>query len=246
MLIVIIEFTMWILNNPTKEEIQKQKENEYIINLNNWIRTIKKELPKNEDYIKQKKLKLRCLEIQDQRIKNNENFEINFCEKTENLKNFNDLTEVKATNYQVALTWLSNNDEKIELNSATDINVTTKVKHKYWREDDDKQNWLNYLYEKSWYDKDILSTFLGENWTFGLERRSFIKWNNWYYDWWICQLNWQYHKKFINSPDFQNPYKQLDYCIWVWNNAKSRWILKTTFYAYNTRYKQESNFLFYN
>jgi len=28
----------------------------------------------------------------------------------------------------------------------------------------------------------------------------------------LCQLNYKYNKKFINSPDFANPYKQLDYC----------------------------------
>lgn len=28
----------------------------------------------------------------------------------------------------------------------------------------------------------------------------------------LCQLNYRYNKKFINSPDFADPYKQLDYC----------------------------------
>ena len=28
----------------------------------------------------------------------------------------------------------------------------------------------------------------------------------------LCQLNYKYNKKFINSPDFADPYKQLDYC----------------------------------
>ena len=32
------------------------------------------------------------------------------------------------------------------------------------------------------------------------------------WDFWLCQLNYRYNKKFINSPDFADPYKQLDYC----------------------------------
>ena len=45
----------------------------------------------------------------------------------------------------------------------------------------------------------------------------------------LCQLNYKYNKKFINSPDFADPYKQLDYCyekykinpkLWYWPNRK--------------------------
>lgn len=32
------------------------------------------------------------------------------------------------------------------------------------------------------------------------------------HDYWLCQLNYRYNKKFINSPEFDDPYKQLDYC----------------------------------
>ena len=32
------------------------------------------------------------------------------------------------------------------------------------------------------------------------------------HDYWLCQLNYRYNKKFINSSDFSDPYKQLDYC----------------------------------
>ena len=48
-----------------------------------------------------------------------------------------------------------------------------------------------------------------------------------------CQLNSQYHKPFINSEEFKDPYKQIDYCISVWNDAVKKGRLKTTFYAYN-------------
>jgi len=32
------------------------------------------------------------------------------------------------------------------------------------------------------------------------------------HDHWLCQLNYKYNKKFINSSEFSDPYKQLDYC----------------------------------
>ena len=32
------------------------------------------------------------------------------------------------------------------------------------------------------------------------------------HDHWLCQLHYKYNKKFIDSSDFNDPYKQLDYC----------------------------------
>lgn len=54
-------------------------------------------------------------------------------------------------------------------------------------------------------------------------------------DYGLCQVNSQYHSKFIKSPDFQDPYKQLDYCIGIWNDAMKKGRIKTTFYGYNVR-----------
>lgn len=51
------------------------------------------------------------------------------------------------------------------------------------------------------------------------------------YDISYCQLNSQYHLRFIKSVHFKDKYKVLDYCIGVWHDAKKRGKLKTTFYA---------------
>ena len=39
----------------------------------------------------------------------------------------------------------------------------------------------------------------------------------------ICQLSIRYHKKFINSDAFQDPHKQIDYCVEVRIDAKNKW-----------------------
>lgn len=62
-------------------------------------------------------------------------------------------------------------------------------------------------------------------------------------DFGACQMNSRYHAHWIFkngknekegfSDHFKNPYQQLDRCIGIWNDAKKRRRLKTTFYAYN-------------
>ena len=51
-------------------------------------------------------------------------------------------------------------------------------------------------------------------------------------DHWICQLHYKYNKKFIDSPEFKDVYKQIDYCyekykinpkLWYWPNRKIKW-----------------------
>lgn len=100
---------------------------------------------------------------------------------------------------------------------------------------DERNEWLSYMYEKSWYDKDMILTFLSENDNMWIDRPSNFTWFNWQRAYWICQLYYTYHKDFIESEEFKDPYKQMDYCMWVWNNAKERWIIPTTFYAYAFR-----------
>lgn len=242
MLIVIIEFTMWILNNPTKEEIQKEKENEYIININNWIRTINKELQETENY---KKPKLKCMEEQDKRIKNNEEFEINYCEKIENIKKFNDLTEIKekATNYQVAFSWLSNNNEKIELSSAStevikkDISINLKdykleralfVK-KYalslWFTEEQANYLIAQLHQENWAWNENIK---GDHWcsVWLIQRNECARWK-------IPANTWQEQiKLFVN--EIKTKY---DIC-WNFRQAQVAWnnpsVIKT--WSYKTRY----------
>jgi len=42
-------------------------------------------------------------------------------------------------------------------------------------------------------------------------------------DHWLFQLHYKYHKDFINSKNFLDPFKQVDYGISVWLDAKKKW-----------------------
>lgn len=240
LIIFSIQVQSYIKISKAKQEmLQEEKEkNEYTLKLINWVQEFNKKIPEFETKIRILKLKNRCFNDQIERKKNNKIIEINYCEKKENYEKFSELNKQKETN-EVSFSFIS------KVNASEEKQVDKKVKHKYWP-DDDRQDWLNYLYKKSWYDKDILYTFLWENWTFELLRKSNQIWSNWYYDFWLCQLNKQHHAQFINSAEFKNPYKQLDYCLWVRNDAKAKWRLATTFYAYNKRNKLKVNFEFYN
>ena len=92
------------------------------------------------------------------------------------------------------------------------------------------------MYKKSSYDQDMILTFLSENDNMGLRRPSNWTWFDGERAYWICQLYYTYHKSFIDSPEMDNPYKQMDYCIEIWINAKKMGIIPTTFYAYSFRH----------
>lgn len=70
-------------------------------------------------------------------------------------------------------------------------------------------------------------------------RKSDIVGANGYSDFGLCQLNRQWHWKFIDSPEFQDPFKQIDYCWGVYQDAINKDRIKTTFYGYNNRHKVE-------
>jgi hypothetical protein len=91
---------------------------------------------------------------------------------------------------------------------------------------------------------DMVLTMIWENWTFKIDRKSNQIWKNGYYDYWLCQLNYQYHKPFIDSEDFKSWEKQTEYCISVWNDAVKKNRLKTTFYAYNVRHKYKDRIIY--
>lgn len=62
-------------------------------------------------------------------------------------------------------------------------------------------------------------------------------------DYGICQLNNTYHAQFINSSEFQDPYKQLDYCIEVYENAKDRGVpIGKVWYGFASREKHKYKF----
>ena len=129
------------------------------------------------------------------------------------------------------------------------IKQKTKVIHKYWSKDDKRQEWLNYLYRKSWYDKDLVLTFLAENWNMWITRKSLIVWANWHSDYWICQINTWYHPDILAwnwfaywswkyfKEWFYNFHKQADYCI----KKYKTW---TRFYWYDVRHKVRNKLIF--
>lgn len=103
-------------------------------------------------------------------------------------------------------------------------------------------------------EKQVVNEILVHNWyDYGVTLQDYV--NYAYHLWWIefvkliecengrwdpkrisktndrglCQLNYKFNRRFINSPDFADPYKQLDYCyekykinpkLWYWPNRK--------------------------
>lgn len=125
-----------------------------------------------------------------------------------------------------------------------------RIIKKGWPATDEIQNIVNYAYKKG--GKDFLLTLEWENGLWKWDRRSGVVGANGYYDYGICQLNGQWHGKFIFangynlkagfSKDFQSPYKQIDYCFGVWKDAIAKNRIKTTFYAYNVRHTKAVRF----
>jgi len=83
-----------------------------------------------------------------------------------------------------------------------------------------------------------MRTFLAENWTMWITRKSGLIWVNWYRDYWICQINAWWHPEILGNWNgkyfadwFYDPYKQMDHCIKKFKN----W---TTFYAYPHRFNR--------
>ena len=96
---------------------------------------------------------------------------------------------------------------------------------------DEQQEWIDYAFARC--GRDCVEAWQAESgWIMDRVSR---KNRNGTRDWGICQQNSQYHWEFISSPAFKDPYKQLDYCIGIWNDAKKKGRLTTTFFAYNVR-----------
>lgn len=120
--------------------------------------------------------------------------------------------------------------------------ITWKILVKGFPEDSEANLIVNKAYKER--GIDLVLTLIWENGTFRVDRKSMVIGSNGYYDYGLCQLNYWYHKKFIDSPDFNNWEKQLDYCIGVRDDAIRKGRLETTFYAYNIREKYRSRLLF--
>ena len=80
---------------------------------------------------------------------------------------------------------------------------------------------------------DCVTTFEAESGWRGDAKNT--KNRNGTYDIGECQLNSQYHLKFIKSEAFKDPWNRLNYCLDVWDDAKRRNRLSTTWYAFAVR-----------
>ena len=78
------------------------------------------------------------------------------------------------------------------------------ITHNWYATDSVIQDYVNYAYEI--WGIDFVKLIECENGRRDPNRVSST------HDHWLCQLNYRYNKKFINSSDFSDPYKQLDYC----------------------------------
>lgn len=66
---------------------------------------------------------------------------------------------------------------------------------------------VNYWYDQSNWDLDMILTFIAENGSFDVNAVS--KTN----DYWICQLNYRYNKKWIDDERWSDPMFQAEVCV---------------------------------
>jgi hypothetical protein len=78
------------------------------------------------------------------------------------------------------------------------------ITHNWYASDSVIQDYVNYAYEI--WGIDFVKLIECENGTWDPQKVSKT------HDHWLCQLHYSYNKKFIDSPEFKDPYKQIDYC----------------------------------
>ena len=93
--------------------------------------------------------------------------------------------------------------EEVQLNVWTEVQQES-ITHNWYATDSVIQDYVNYAYEI--WGIDFVKMIECENGRWDPNRVSET------HDHWLCQLHYSYNKKFINSPEFKDPYKQLDYC----------------------------------
>ena len=108
--------------------------------------------------------------------------------------------------------------------TAKVIENTVSIVHKWFSSDDERQKMVQYAYSLWWLD--FVKLIECENGAWDPKKVSAT------HDHWLCQLNYSYNKKFINSTDFSDPYKQIDYCyekykvnpkLRYWPSRKIKW-----------------------
>lgn len=100
------------------------------------------------------------------------------------------------------------------------------IHHSWFRDDDEKQKYVQYAYSLWGIEFVKLIECENGNWNPFIQSAT--------NDYGICQLNYRYNKKFIESEDYKDVYKQLDYCynkfkynpnLWYWPTRKIKWQL---------------------
>lgn len=103
---------------------------------------------------------------------------------------------------------------------------------------------VSYAYDIS-QNKDFVLTLGWENGLWQWDRVNHAANNtNGHRDVGMCMLNRQWHHEFIDSEEFKDPYKQLDYCWEVYQDGVARGRITTTFYGYNHRLKLVGDYEF--
>ncbi len=110
-----------------------------------------------------------------------------------------------------------------------EVHVETTVQIAWFPEKSQANTVATIFYNEGWLD--MVTTMIGENGSFNTGTVSPTN------DHWLCQLNYRWHKNFIDSEDFKDPIKQAHYCVGVRKDAVKKHRLSTTFYAYGHRNK---------
>ena len=106
--------------------------------------------------------------------------------------------------YLMTLDILSGEIERTKIQQIQPSTQQEIILHNWYAYNSNVQSYVNYAYNVWW--MDFVKLIECENGTWDPKKVSST------HDHWLCQLNYSYNKKFINSTDFSDPYKQLDYC----------------------------------
>ena len=93
--------------------------------------------------------------------------------------------------------------EEVQPRVRTEVQQES-ITHNWYATDSVIQDYVNYAYEL--WGIDFVKLIECENGRWDPKRVSKT------HDHGLCQLHYGYNKKFIDSPEFKDPYKQLDYC----------------------------------
>ena len=102
---------------------------------------------------------------------------------------------------------------------------TYSIQHVWYSSDDYRQAIVQRAYDLWWMDFVIMIECENGNWNpYAISKTN---------DHGVCQLNYRYNKKFIDSDEFKDVNKQLEYCynkrkinpkLWYWPDRKIKWV----------------------